>query len=115
MNEFALSSVPSPTSTNLNGSTQFETVFQSSKTVDIVANNVLINHPVFDSPVRKALIALFGLGLYGDHRLHNSLGQLFVDRNYDLQATVGMSTTQQNIDRCKSRRRVEKSGRYTTR
>lgn len=60
---------------------QFEFVFHGSHALDIVANNVLAAHPSPDSPVRKALIALFGFVLYGDHRLHARMSELVVDVN----------------------------------
>lgn len=61
--------------------THFEAIFNGSHALDIVTNNVLVAHPSSDSPVRKALIALFGYVLYGDHRLHARLAELVVDLN----------------------------------
>lgn len=66
--------------------THFQTVFHASHALRIVASDVLCSQPAADSPVLKALVALFGYVLYGDHRLHTRIAALVVELNARLPA-----------------------------
>lgn len=59
--------------------TQFELVLHGSQALDIVSSHVVLAHRERDSPVRKALSAVFAIVLYGDDQLHARLIDLVAE------------------------------------